>query len=258
MDYYNVLGLERSATKEEIKKQFRKLSMQYHPDKNPGDPGAENKFKELNEAYSVLSDDKKRAEYDNPVSGFFGSFNPFAGFGRNFHRPQQPNRKAPADGKLLSLASDLPLRLFLFGGQFKATISFHEGCELCDAKGFTEYETCPVCSGNGIIQRVESRPGFQSIHNMPCSDCGGSGMRAKNQCPNCKGTGNVLVENKEFVFNIPEDIKVGQRLILNGVGRSGINGGRRGDVVLFIDGIDKSSISEEQRQKIKEALDNAA
>lgn len=253
-DYYKVLGVERSASKEEIKKQFRKLSMKYHPDRNPDNPESEDKFKELNEAYSVLSDDDKRSEYDNPMPNIFNSINPFGGFGM---RPRRPNPNIPADGKLLVLTANLPLNLFLFGGQFKATLSFYEGCESCGGKGFTEYDTCPTCKGLGVIQKMESIPGFQSYHSLPCPDCRGTGLRAKNQCPNCKGKGNILVENKEFIFDIPSDIKLGQKLFLNGVGRAGLNGGRRGDVVLVIEGVDKSNISIEQRKKIKEALANA-
>lgn len=254
-DYYEILGVERSATKEELKKRFRELSMKYHPDRNPEDPEAESKFKEVNEAYSVLSNDEKRAAYDDPMSGL-GGFNPFAGFGMRFHRPQRPNPNAPADGKLIQAGVKLPLNLYLFGGKLVFRASFHEGCTTCGAKGFTEYETCPACQGVGVIQKVVSRPGFHSVNSVTCGDCQGMGLKAKNTCPDCNGQGNILVENKEFVFEIPEDIEIGRRLILSGIGRSGLNGGRRGDVVLLIEGVDRHSLTEAQRAGIREVFED--
>lgn len=254
MDYYSVLGVDRSASQDDIKKQYRKLSMKYHPDHNPGDEESESKFKEISEAYSVLSDENKRKQYDNP--------NPFenimSGFGFGFNQPerQKPNFNAPRDGALIQTQIRLPLKLFLFGGKLRFRTSYYESCTDCGAKGFTEGEECTTCQGYGTQQHVERRPGFQSVSTRPCPECHGRGIKPLDKCEACKGSGKRLVEDKEFLFDIPENVEIGQRLFLSGQGRKGVNGGRDGDVVILIIGVDKAAITTEQREKIMGVLDN--
>lgn len=256
MDYYSTLGVERGASQEEIKKQYRKLSMRHHPDHNPGDSEAESRFKEVSEAYSVLSDEEKRRHYDNPnpFENFMGNF------GFNMRQPprRKPNHDAPADGALIQMETKLPLNLYLFGGKLRFRTSFYESCPDCGAKGFNESEECSNCEGYGLVQQVERRPGFQSVSSRPCPECGGLGVKPKDQCGTCEGKKKIFVENKEFIFDIPKNIEMGARLALFGQGRAGINGGRRGDVVLFVVGIDREALTEEQKNIIKGVLDNVS
>ena len=251
MNHYETLGVDRSVTKEELKKKYRELSMKYHPDKNPDDPEAENKFKEINEAYSVLSDDEKRRQYDNP--------SPFPNgmpFGFRPRQPRKPDVNAPQDGSLLGLEMRLPLKLFLFGGKMRTFLNYQEHCDTCGGKGFTESEECSTCNGFGRIERVEERPGFHSVHTMTCNDCGGMGVRGKNSCEDCKCNGRRFVQDKEFIFTVPENVEIGARLVIHGKGRVGINGGRNGDVVAVVVGVDKQALTDSQRERLKEVLED--
>lgn len=262
-NYYETLGVERNASKEEIKKAYRKLSMEYHPDHNPDNPEAETKFKEISEAYSVLSNDEKRQQYDNPnpfANGFPGGF-PF-GFNQR-PRPQKPDLNAPQDGKFIALEVELPLKLFIFGGAFKAKISFHEGCVECGGKGFEEGQECDVCHGDGYVEQVERRPGFMSHATRPCPKCSGLGQMATKPCQVCNGSRRHYVENREILFDIPSGAGVGARFISHGTGRTGLNGGRDGDVGIIITNIKRPELNKltpeevESLKNLLEVLDNA-
>ncbi len=254
MDYYGVLGVDRSASSEDIKGAYRKLSMKHHPDRNMGDKESEEKFKEINEAYSILSNPDKRREYDDPMSGM--AFNPFGifnggsgGFG-GFQR-HKPDLDSPRDGKIIVLETEIPLRLFLFGGDYEAKISFNDGCKACGGKGFKIGSECGVCKGNGVVQSVERRPGFQSVTNRPCHACSGLGQTSEDKCPVCGGAGNLRVNNKSVMFNIEASNRLGHRYFATGQGRSGLNGGRDGDVVLIVTGVDLSVLNKLTSDKIE-------
>lgn len=255
MDYYKTLGVERDASPEEIKKAYRRLSMQFHPDKNNGDKASEEKFKEINEAYSTLSNPDKKREYDNPMSSGMG-FDPFGMFrnmsnGFGGHTPPKPDLNTPRDGKLIVLENNIPLKLFLFGGKYEAKISFHEGCKECGGKGFDLGEECDVCHGIGMVQHVERRPGFQSVTNRACHKCNGLGQVSESKCSKCDGTGNNHVVNKSIVFQIEPGSRFGSRYVAHGEGRSGLNGGNDGDVLLVVVGVDTSILNKLTSDKVE-------
>jgi molecular chaperone DnaJ len=260
-DYYSILGVDTAASKEDIKKAYRQLSMKYHPDRNPDNKESEDKFKEISEAYSVLSNEQKRKDYDNPdpFSDLFGRFgNPF-GAPRS---PQpRPDINAPRNGKPIGLEIVIPLKTYLFGGKFKVKISFREACGDCSGKGFNEGTQCDMCGGTGAVQHVERRPGFMSSASRPCPKCGGIGQIGKDSCLSCSGSGGVQV-NREFEIDIPEGVNIGNRIVKRGVGMSGINGGKKGDVGIVIAGVAKPNLNKVSSDKVDllkdllEELDN--
>jgi len=258
-NYYSMLGVEKTASADEIKKAYRKLSMKYHPDHNPGNSEAEEMFKEINEAYSVLSDEDKRRNYDNPnrdaFSGLFSSFaQNFGGFRGHTNRPD-PNR--PIDGQFIGVEVELPLQLFIFGGEYILKLNYSENCDVCSGKGYTHGTKCEECKGEGYVQHVERRPGFQSISSVPCQKCRGTGMQAVDKCEKCSGSGNLVINNKEFVFTLPENIKIGSRFMLHEAGRRGVNGGKRGDVgvvVVGIKAVDVNKLSTDRIEQLKTLL----
>jgi molecular chaperone DnaJ len=264
-DHYSTLGVERTASQDDIKKAYRKLSMQYHPDLNPDDKESEEKFKEISAAYSILSDVNKRQEYDNPnpFGNMFNGFPGFGGFGGMRQRPQKPDLNSPRHGNALGIEAQIPINLFVFGGKFKTKVSYYEGCETCGGKGFEHGTECDLCHGDGYTEHVERRPGFVSSSMQPCPKCQAKGIMGTDKCSDCGGSGNVIVNDREFEFNIHAGAGIGSRFILNGVGRSGLNGGTRGDVVMMVSGIEKpdlSKLTSEQLENLKnllEALDNA-
>jgi molecular chaperone DnaJ len=234
--------------------------MKYHPDHNNGDAEAEAKFKEINEAYSVLSNPEKRRSYDNP--NFFENLFRGTGFGFERRRPQKPDLNAPRDGQMIIIEAELPLYNFVFGGTHKIDISYHEGCVDCGGKGFHDGTECDLCQGSGYIEQVERRPGFVSSSMRPCSKCNGLGQVATTPCNSCGGSGRKYVQRKEFKFDIPVGSGVGSKFVLRGAGRSGLNGGRNGDVVLVINNIkppELNKLTSEQVESLKsvlEVLDN--
>lgn len=250
MSHYDTLGVSAEATPEEIKKAYRKLSMKHHPDKG----GDEEVFKKVADAYTVLSDPQKRQQYDNPnpFAGMMGGFSPF---GRQ--RPQKPDLDAPRDGKFLGVEVELPLKNYIFGGKFKLTLNYHEGCKSCGGKGFHSGTECQSCHGSGYVQKVDRRPGFMSHSTTPCPECNGLGQVSTDKCDICSGTGNRMVKDKEFEFDIPKEAFVGTKKILSGVGRAGLNGGRDGDVGIIVVGIkpvDVDKLTSEQQKDLKKLL----
>jgi len=261
-NHYSTLGVDPKASTDEIKKAYRSLSMKYHPDHNQGDTESEDKFKEINEAYSVLSNPEKRRSYDNPNMFDFNNLFGNRGFGFRPPRPNKPDLNAPRDGQIIIIETDLPLHQFIFGGEYKIDVSYHEGCVDCGGKGFHDGTECDVCHGDGYIQQVERRPGFISSSMQPCSKCKGLGQVATTPCTSCGGNGRHYMQRKEFIFNIPKGAGVGSKFVLHGVGRSGLNGGRNGDVVMVINNIrppDLNKLTSEQIESLKsllEVLDN--
>jgi len=259
-DYYSILEVSKSATPDEIKKSYRRLSMKYHPDKNPDNKEAEDKFKEINEAYSILSNEEKKSEYDNPnpFGNMFSGFDPFSQMRR---RHTKPNPNAPRDAQLIGLEVELPLKTFLFGGKFSVDLSFQDGCVECGAKGFTEWQTCDLCGGEGVFNHTECTQGMTSSFIRPCPKCRTMGITGTNVCKACNGTSQLIVD-KSFEFDIPAGVKLGNRFAKQGVGRKGLNGGRDGDVMIMVAGVKVPDISKlgqdktEQLKSLLEGLDN--
>lgn len=261
INHYQTLGVDKNSTAEDIKKSYRELAVKYHPDHNNGDKGAEDKFKEINEAYSVLSDKEKRSQYDNPnpFGGLFGGtgFNPFGGMRQ---RPQKPDFNASKDGSFLGIEVVIPLKIFIFGGIHTVTVSYQESCIDCNGNGFVvgaKEEKCKTCNGEGYMQYIQKRAGFQSIHTGPCNKCHGTGLESTEQCSTCKGAGSVYVQDKEFSFELAQGSSIGTKSILREVGRVGVNGGKNGDVgimVADVETLDVSKLTDEQVKQLKDML----
>ncbi|MEA2280255.1 MAG: molecular chaperone DnaJ [Solirubrobacteraceae bacterium] len=246
-DYYKVLGVDRKASQEEIKKAYRKLARQYHPDTNKA-AGAEDRFKEISEAYDVLGDPEKRKGYDRG-GGVFGSANPFGGAGgagqagdfgsfsdilsNIFNQgggPARGTRTKPAAerGRDLETTVSLSFDQAVEGAQVPVTVSTHIPCTTCRGTGArpgTAPSVCPVCQGRGVESQGQ---GLFSI-TRPCARCGGSGTVIEDPCPTCQGQGR-LRELKKYRVNIPPGVKDGSRIRLAGKGEAGLRGGPAGDL----------------------------
>jgi molecular chaperone DnaJ len=245
-DYYEVLGLERGASLDQIKKAYRQLALKYHPDKNPGNPGAEEKFKEAAEAYGVLSDEEKRARYDrygHPGVAGMGGFDPnqFADFGDilgdlfgfgDFFGGTRRRTNRPARGN--DLRFDLQIDFFdaVFGKEVTLDVPRVVTCANCHGSGAkpgTQPATCSGCGGRGQIRFAQ---GFFAVART-CPQCGGAGKVIKDPCVSCSGSGRVR-EEKKISVKIPAGVDDGSRLRVAGEGESGWNGGPAGDLYVFI------------------------
>ncbi|KPB05059.1 molecular chaperone DnaJ [Bacillus sp. CHD6a] len=245
-DYYEVLGVSKSASKDEIKKAYRKLSKQYHPDINKADDAAD-KFKEIKEAYEVLSDDQKKAHYDqfghtDPNQGFGGGagfdggfgfediFETFFGGQGGGRRRRDPN--APRQGADLQYTMTLSFEEAAFGKETTIEIPVEETCDTCSgtgAKPGTKVETCSQCRGTGQESVEQNTPFGRIVNRRTCSKCNGSGKSIPNKCTTCHGAGRVKKRNKIKV-NIPAGVDEGQQLRVAGKGEAGVNGGPAGDL----------------------------
>ena len=245
-DYYEVLGVARTATVDEIKKAYRKLAVKYHPDKNPGDTEAEEKFKEAAEAYGVLSDDEKRGRYDRfghqGMSGM-GGFDPnqFADFGDilgdlfgfgDFFGTRGRRGTRPARGNDLRYDLQLDFMDAVFGKEVSLQVPRTTTCTTCTgtgAKPGTQPVTCSGCGGRGQIRYSQ---GFFAVART-CPQCGGAGKVIKEPCTTCAGAGRVREERKISV-KIPAGVDDGSRLRVGAEGEAGFNGGPAGDLYVFI------------------------
>lgn len=246
-DYYDVLGVNRNATDDELKAVYRKLALKFHPDRNPGDKAAEEKFKEASEAYEVLRDPQKRRIYDQfghqglEGSGFrgFGGFEDiFSSFGDIFEdffgfgtgRRSGNRRRQGAD---LRYDMTLSFTEAAFGTETEITVEKMETCPVCDGSTCepgTQPETCGQCQGMGQVSRNQ---GFFTVRTT-CPYCNGRGQSIPHPCKNCRGAGKVRVRKKVAV-KIPAGVDTGSRLRLSGEGESGMQGGPPGDLYVFIE-----------------------
>jgi len=251
-DYYEVLGVDRNATPEEIKKAYRKLARQYHPDVNKS-PDAEEKFKEVKEAYDVLSDPEKRARYDqfghaDPNAGGFGGFGGFGGgdvgggFGGfedifdMFFGGRRTNPNAPRRGADVEMTMTLEFEEAVFGAEKTIEVPREERCDTCHGSGAkpgTNPQTCPACRGTGQEETVQNTPFGRFINRRTCSRCYGRGVIIQNPCPTCRGTGRMRVTRKIQV-NIPAGVEDGSQLRMAGEGESGVNGGPPRDLYILL------------------------
>lgn len=252
-DYYEVLGVEKGASDAEIKKAYRKLAKQYHPDMNPGDQTAEAKFKEANEAYEVLSDSQKRAQYDQfghaatDPGGFggggFGDFD-FGGFGDIFETffggggggRNTRTRNGPRKGADLKLAMEISFEQAAFGVEKEVTVNRMEVCGKCEGSGSKpghQPATCQHCNGTGQIQYKQRTPFGQFVNIKTCDVCHGEGKLITEPCDTCIGKGRIRKPVKLKV-NIPSGIDDGQTISLRGEGEPGVKGGPAGDLYISI------------------------
>ena len=253
-DYYEVLGVSKGASADELKRAYRKLAMQYHPDKNPGDKQAEHKFKELNEAYDVLKDDQKRAAYERfghqafeggrggaGAGGFGGAGFDFSSnfsdifedfFGGMSGRAGGGGASGHARGSDLRYNLAVSLEDAFSGKQENIKITTSVSCDSCDGSGAepgSKPVTCPTCSGAG---RVRATQGFFTIERT-CASCQGAGKIIKNPCRKCAGSGKMRKE-KSLLVNIPAGVEEGTRIRLANEGEAGARGGDPGDLYIFL------------------------
>ena len=255
-DYYEVLGVSKSATDAEIKKAYRKLAKESHPDLNPGDKEAEARFKEANEAYEVLSDSDKRSRYDQfgfagvdpnyggggygggfdgsfdfgDLGDIFGSF-----FGGGFGGGSR-SRTGPQRGESLRMGVTITFEEAAFGCEKEVTLERVEQCDTCQGSGAapgTSPETCSNCGGSGQVQQRRQTPMGVFATTGPCPRCGGKGKIIKTPCDACRGSGQVR-RRKTVKVTIPAGIDDGQTISLRGQGNAGKNGGPAGDLLLVI------------------------
>lgn len=250
-DYYEVLGVDRGASPSEIKSAYRKLAMKYHPDRNPGDKEAEAKFKEINEAYEVLSDENKRRQYDqfghagmggaggfNGAGGFGGFDDIFSDifdiFGGGFSSSTRSNR--PIKGKNLRVNLNLSFEEAVFGVKKDIKIKRKEECSKCNGTGAvnpSDIHTCGRCNGTGQV-RVNQKTPFGVMQSIrTCDQCGGEGKIIANPCSNCAGSGYER-RTRKISLNIPAGVDNSSILPLREEGEPGVNGGPRGDLLVYI------------------------
>lgn len=253
-DYYEVLGVSKSASADEIKRAYRKMAKKYHPDVNK-EPGAEEKFKEVQEAYDVLSDDNKKAAYDRyghaafDQNGGFGGAGGFQGgfgfedvdlgdiFGSFFGSGTQRQRKTgPTRGEDRFIQLEIDFMDAIKGKKTEIKINYDEQCSHCHgtgAKSEHDVQTCPRCNGTGTIRTQQRSPFGTFVNQTTCPDCQGTGKIIKEKCPHCHGQGYT---NKKITveLNIPAGINTHQQLRVQGKGHRGTNGGPNGDLYVEI------------------------
>lgn len=257
-DYYEVLGVEKNASDSEIKKAYRRLAMKYHPDQNPGDKAAEERFKEVNEAYEVLSTPEKKARYDQ--YGFAGvdpNFNPgfgggFGGGGAGFGFGDlgdifndffgggfgggSARKNAPQKGQNVVAQVELTFEEAAFGVEKEIRVGVVEDCSKCGGTGCAEGtspQACPTCGGTGTVRTTRQTAFGMFSQTASCPKCGGTGKIIQKPCPACKGKGKVR-RNKKLSVQIPAGIDSGQSVRVRGEGSAGINGGPSGDLLVNV------------------------
>ena len=259
-DYYEVLGVKKDATADEIKKAYRKITKENHPDLHPGDKACEERFKEANEAYEVLSDEEKRKKYDqfghaafDPNAGFngggFGGFGDFGGFGGfggfgdifsdlfgGFGGGTARNPNAPRKGENLRATLNISFEEAAFGCKKEVTVARVEQCPDCKGSGCapgTTPEVCPDCKGTGSVTVNQRTPLGMMQTSSPCSKCRGTGKIIHQPCKTCRGMGKIRRQHKVDV-NVPAGIDDGQTISRPGYGNAGSNGGPAGDLLVSV------------------------
>ena len=259
-DYYEILGVERNASKEDLKKSYRKLAMQYHPDRNPGDKESEEKFKEAAEAYEILNNDDKRAKYDrfghdgvrgsgygsqgfSDVNDIFSHFSDiFSGgggssifddfFGGGQQRGRQRGRGIP--GSDLKVSLKLTLEEIAEGTSKKIKIKKQVKCDKCSgsgAEGSTSKKKCPICNGSGEIRSVSRSVFGQFVNITACANCNGEGEVIDTPCKKCMGDGRIT-EEASVKIDVPAGVHEGSYMTMRGEGNSGKRGGHPGDIIV--------------------------
>lgn len=249
-NYYDILGIPKTASQDDIKSAYRKLAKQYHPDFHPGDAAAAEKFKEINEANAVLSDEGKRKQYDyeleHPGMGGMNGGNPFSGggfggfediissmFGGGFGSSQQ--RQASSRGADIEQTIRLSFLDAVKGCSKEISYFRNESCKSCSgtgAKGGTAFQKCAKCGGTGRIKYQQDTIFGRTIQVGVCPDCSGSGKKILEKCPDCKGKGSIRKETR-FTVNIPAGVDKDSSLRKRGYGQAAPNGGEPGDLYLY-------------------------
>ena len=256
-DYYEVLGVQKGAGAEDIKKAYRKLAMKYHPDRNPDNKEAEEKFKEAAEAYEVLSDDDKRSRYDqfgfagvdpnygagqggNPFGGGFGGFGDFGDLGDIFGSffggsSTRSNPNAPRRGENVGARLELTFEEAAFGCEKEVTAARIENCSACSGSGSADgvVETCSMCRGSGQVRTTQNFMGMAMQSTTTCPQCNGRGKIIKTPCSTCRGKGKVR-RNHKTKIKVPAGVDHGQSVRARGEGCVGVNGGPNGDLLVEI------------------------
>ena len=257
-DYYEVLGVSKSATQDEIKKAYRKIAKENHPDQHPGDKACEERFKEANEAYEILSDPDKRQKYDqfghaafDPNAGYggggFGGFGGFddifggGGFGDIFSSifgggAQTRNPNAPRRGDDVRASLNISFEEAAFGCEKEVTAPRIETCPDCKGTGCapgTTAETCPDCHGSGTVRTTQRTPFGMAQSTGPCQKCRGSGKIIHQPCKTCRGLGKIR-RNHKLSVKVPAGIDDGQAIPIPGCGNAGANGGPAGDLLVGV------------------------
>ncbi len=268
-DYYGVLGVSRDASDDDIKKAYRKLAMQYHPDRNNGSKDAEEQFKAITEAYDVLRDGDKRALYDrygeaglrggaqhvdlaDALNIFMRDFGGFAGLGDLFGGRGQTTRS----GADIKLVAELTLAEVAEGAEKSFTVKLLEGCDACGGSGAepgTRPQRCPTCSGTGEVRRAQRSFFGQFVSVAPCPTCGGEGSVVSTPCRKCRGDGRVRAE-RTIVVKIPPGVATGQYMTLRGQGNVGARGGGRGDIAVVFQVADDPRFERDGEDLYTEAL----
>ena len=258
-DYYEVLGVEKNASSDEIKKAYRKAAMKYHPDRNPGDKEAEDKFKEVGEAYEVLSDEEKRQRYDQfgfagvdpnfgaggygGYGGGFGGFGDFGDLGDIFGsffgggggRSSGSTANMPRRGENVMSRLELTFEEAAFGCEKEVGAMRIENCAACSGSGSADgvVETCTTCNGTGQVRTVQNFMGMQMQSTAACPKCGGKGKVIKTPCNTCKGKGKVR-RTQRIKVKVPAGVDDGQSVRVRGEGCVGSNGGPNGDLLVEV------------------------
>ena len=254
-DYYEVLGVQKGASDDEIKRAFRKLAVKYHPDRNQGNAEAEEKFKEINEAYQILSDPEKRAKYDQFGSAAFdgtggfngGGFSGFdgfdmGGFGDIFESffggsgGSSRRRNGPVRGNDIEYTVTLTFEEAVFGVEKEISVTRSENCEHCNGSGAepgTNVKTCPTCGGSGQVRVQRQTPLGSFVSTSTCDHCHGSGKITETPCKECRGKGHIR-KTRKIKVNIPAGVDTGNVMPLRGQGEHGLRGGSPGDLYVKI------------------------
>ena len=254
-DYYEVLGVQKGASAEEIKKAYRKMAMKYHPDRNPDNKEAEEKFKEAAEAYEILSDDEKRSRYDQfgfagvdpnygagqgGYGGGFGGFGDFGDLGDIFGSffgggGSRSNPNAPRRGENVGARLELTFEEAAFGCEKEVGAQRIENCSACSGSGSADgtVETCSYCRGTGQVRTTQNFMGMQMQSSTVCPQCSGRGKIIKTPCATCRGKGKVR-RTQKIKVKVPAGVDHGQSVRVRGEGCVGINGGPSGDLLVEI------------------------